>query len=28
MTKKITWGIANIYSSINNTIVHITDITG
>jgi small subunit ribosomal protein S11 len=22
------WGIANIYSSLNNTIVHITDITG
>jgi small subunit ribosomal protein S11 len=22
------WGIANIYSSLNNTIIHITDITG
>ena len=22
------WGIANIYSSYNNTIIHITDITG
>jgi len=28
MPKKIVWGIANIYSSINNTIIHITDITG
>ncbi|MBU5678435.1 MAG: 30S ribosomal protein S11 [Candidatus Aenigmatarchaeota archaeon] len=28
MSKKIRWGIANIYSSINNTIIHITDITG
>ena len=26
--KKIRWGIANIYSSKNNTIIHITDITG
>jgi small subunit ribosomal protein S11 len=26
--KKIRWGIAHIYSSRNNTIVHITDITG
>jgi len=24
----IRWGIANIYSSYNNTIIHITDITG
>ena len=26
--RKLKWGIANIYSSYNNTIVHITDITG
>lgn len=26
--KGIKWGIANIYSSYNNTIVHITDLTG
>ncbi|PLW79728.1 30S ribosomal protein S11 [Candidatus Woesearchaeota archaeon] len=26
--QKIKWGIAHIYSSYNNTIVHITDITG
>jgi small subunit ribosomal protein S11 len=26
--KKELWGIANIFASINNTIVHITDITG
>lgn len=26
--KKETWGIAHIYSSFNNTIIHITDITG
>ena len=26
--QKIRWGIAHIYSSYNNTIVHITDITG
>ena len=25
---EIRWGIANIYSSYNNTIIHITDITG
>ncbi len=25
---KLRWGIANIYASYNNTIVHITDITG
>jgi small subunit ribosomal protein S11 len=25
---KIRWGIAHIYSSYNNTIIHITDITG
>ena len=25
---KLKWGIANIYSSYNNTIVHITDLTG
>lgn len=28
MAKKMRWGIANIYSSINNTIIHITDISG
>ena len=30
MTKeeKLNWGVAHIYSSYNNTIVHITDITG
>lgn len=26
--EKIRWGIAHIYSSYNNTIIHITDITG
>lgn len=26
--KKQKWGIANIFSTVNNTIVHITDITG
>ncbi len=26
--KELRWGIAHIYSSYNNTIVHITDITG
>ncbi|PIU30006.1 30S ribosomal protein S11 [Candidatus Woesearchaeota archaeon CG07_land_8_20_14_0_80_44_23] len=26
--KKIKWGIAHIFSSYNNTIIHITDITG
>ena len=26
--KDIRWGVANIYSSYNNTIIHITDITG
>ncbi len=26
--KKIRWGIAHIFSSYNNTIVHITDLTG
>jgi len=26
--KKVKWGIAHIYSSYNNTIIHITDITG
>ena len=25
---KLTWGVANIFSSANNTIIHITDITG
>lgn len=28
MQRDIRWGIANIYSSYNNTIIHITDITG
>ncbi len=27
-TDKTTWGIAHIYSSYNNTIIHITDISG
>lgn len=27
-TKKEKWGIAHIYSTTNNTIIHITDITG
>ena len=27
-SKEPKWGIANIYSSYNNTIIHITDITG
>ena len=26
--RRLKWGIAHIYSSYNNTIVHITDITG
>ncbi len=26
--KKLRWGLANIYSSKNNTLIHITDITG
>ena len=26
--KEVKWGVAHIYSSYNNTIVHITDITG
>ncbi len=26
--KKLRWGIAHIYSSYNNTIIHITDVTG
>ena len=26
--KKIKWGVAHIYSSYNNTIIHITDLTG
>lgn len=26
--KKVRWGIAHIYASYNNTIVHITDLTG
>ncbi len=28
MPEKLRWGIAHIYSSYNNTIIHITDITG
>jgi len=28
MDKGMKWGVANIYSSYNNTIVHITDLTG
>ena len=28
LDKKLRWGIAHIYSSYNNTIIHITDITG
>lgn len=28
MVREIRWGIAHIYSSYNNTIIHITDITG
>jgi small subunit ribosomal protein S11 len=27
-SKNLRWGVAHIYSSFNNTIVHITDITG
>ena len=26
--KKLRWGVAHIYSSYNNTIIHITDISG
>ncbi|HIQ55399.1 MAG TPA: 30S ribosomal protein S11, partial [Pyrodictium sp.] len=26
--REIKWGVAHIYSSYNNTIVHITDLTG
>lgn len=28
MSEKLRWGIANIFSSYNNTIIHITDSTG
>ncbi len=28
MNKKEKWGVAHIFSSVNNTIIHITDITG
>ncbi|HDD26482.1 MAG TPA: 30S ribosomal protein S11 [Acidilobales archaeon] len=28
MAKELKWGVAHIYSSFNNTIVHITDLTG
>ena len=27
-TKKLRWGVAHIYASYNNTIIHVTDITG
>ena len=27
-TGKIRWGVAHIYSSYNNTIIHVTDVTG
>ncbi|MBR9690599.1 30S ribosomal protein S11 [Candidatus Woesearchaeota archaeon] len=27
-TRQLRWGIAHIYSSYNNTIIHITDVTG
>ena len=26
--KKIRWGVAHIYSSYNNTLIHVTDVTG
>ena len=28
MNRKMRWGIAHIYASYNNTIIHVTDITG
>lgn len=28
MERKERWGVANIFSSLNNTIIHITDLTG
>ncbi|MEW6062784.1 MAG: 30S ribosomal protein S11 [Nanoarchaeota archaeon] len=28
MAEKLRWGVAHIYSSYNNTIIHVTDITG
>src|SRR3989338_8735037 len=28
MVTKEKWGVAHIYSSVNNTIIHITDLTG
>ena len=28
MQEKLRWGVAHIYSSYNNTIIHITDMTG
>ncbi len=28
MGRELKWGVAHIYSSLNNTIVHITDLTG
>ncbi|MEM5798472.1 MAG: 30S ribosomal protein S11 [Candidatus Aenigmatarchaeota archaeon] len=28
MTKKERWGVAHIFSSVNNTIIHITDLSG
>lgn len=27
-TRKLRWGIAHIYASYNNTIIHVTDVTG
>ncbi|HIQ03096.1 MAG TPA: 30S ribosomal protein S11 [Desulfurococcales archaeon] len=27
-TRELKWGVAHIYSSLNNTIIHITDLTG
>lgn len=28
MTRELKWGIVHIYSSLNNTIIHLTDLTG
>ncbi len=28
MSEKLRWGVAHIYSSYNNTIIHLTDLTG
>lgn len=27
-TRELKWGVAHIYSSLNNTIIHVTDLTG